>query len=416
EPRRGRSCRALARAGRRRPLRGRARRAGARRRVLRRAHRRGARRRAQRLGGGGDPARRHLRRRLRGPRRRPERVEPAAPRLRRRHRVVRARERARRCAAVRRLGRCCSGGSALSDRYIRGVRRLALVLGVACVLVAAGTASARGGAKPWLWQCEQIHLEQAKDECYVRLLLQDIDRSGDPANELPRIDRRARAADTSLYGRCHMLMHVVGRRWAAEHHLTLDRLQSVVPRSNDPGCSAGFGMGLVMELGPKIIATGGRSALPACTSLPTRLRQFTCVHSLGHALMRGYHEALFLAVRACTRLGTRYAPDCAQGAFHDYWIALRGADDTTSPQHAVRSPRALCAQYPRYALGCWYRYWIEQVPGPLLQSARDLTRVCARLVGTQRAGCIAGAAKDVSDTPVGQTRMCAQLRTHDALA
>ena len=296
------------------------------------------------------------------------------------------------------------------------MRRLALVLGVACVLVAAGTASARGGAKPWLWQCEQIHLEQAKDECYVRLLLQDIDRSGDPANELPRIDRRARAADTSLYGRCHMLMHVVGRRWAAEHHLTLDRLQSVVPRSNDPGCSAGFGMGLVMELGPKIIATGGRSALPACTSLPTRLRQFTCVHSLGHALMRGYHEALFLAVRACTRLGTRYAPDCAQGAFHDYWIALRGADDTTSPQHAVRSPRALCAQYPRYALGCWYRYWIEQVPGPLLQSARDLTRVCARLVGTQRAGCIAGAAKDVSDTPVGQTRMCAQLRTHDALA
>ena len=77
--------------------------------------------------------------------------------------------------------------------------------------------------------------------------------------------------------------------------------------------------------------------------LPTRLRQFTCVHSLGHALMRGYHETIFLAVNACTKLGAHYAPDCAQGAFHDYWISLRGADETTAPLHAINSPRRLCA-------------------------------------------------------------------------
>ena len=67
--------------------------------------------------------------------------------------------------------------------------------------------NAAGGtpAKPWLWQCEQIHLEQAKDACYVRLLLLDINRSGDPATELPRIDARAKAQPTSLYARCHML-------------------------------------------------------------------------------------------------------------------------------------------------------------------------------------------------------------------
>ena len=65
-------------------------------------------------------------------------------------------------------------------------------------------------------------------------------------------------------------MHVVGREWASEHHLTLDGLQKVVPRSNDPGCSAGFGMGLVMGLGPQIIATGGKSALKTCVALPTR--------------------------------------------------------------------------------------------------------------------------------------------------
>jgi hypothetical protein len=294
------------------------------------------------------------------------------------------------------------------------VKAVALAL-LAAAFLAAG-ASGAAPTRPWLWQCEQIHLDQAKDACYVRLLLLDIDRSGDPATELPRIDARARAAGTSLYGRCHLLMHEVGRRWAVEHRLTLEGLQKVVPRSNDPGCSAGFGMGIVMALGPQIISTGGKSALKTCVTLPTRMRSFTCVHSLGHALMRGYHEALFLAVHACERLGPRYAPDCAQGAFHDYWISLRGADDTTSPLDPVRSPRKLCAQYARFAMACWYRYWIEQAPGPVVLNATDLLRLCRGLEGRQRAGCVAGGAKAVYDTPVAQTRLCAKLRAADALA
>jgi hypothetical protein len=209
----------------------------------------------------------------------------------------------------------------------------------------------------------------------------------------------------------------VGRQWAREHHLKLDGLQKVVPRSNDPGCSAGFGMGLVMALGPAIIASGGKSALATCERLPTRLRQFTCVHSLGHALMRGYHETIELAVRACTKLGPRYAVDCAQGAFHDYWISLRGADETTIPFQAVTSPRKLCRRYPQYALGCWYRYWIEQAPGPVILGARDLLRLCHGLVGAQRAGCIAGAGKDVYDSPIAQARLCGRLAAAaDALA
>jgi hypothetical protein len=279
---------------------------------------------------------------------------------------------------------------------------------VALALVGAGSASA-GPPRPFLWQCEQIHRDDQKDACYVRLLLDDIDRSGDPAEELPRIDHRVRAAGTALSARCHALMHVVGRRWAREHHLTLDGLQDVVPRSNDPGCSAGFGMGIVMYLGPEIISNGGTTAVRSCEALPTRLRAFTCVHSLGHALMRGYHESLYLAVHACVRLGARSAPDCAQGVFHDYWIALRGADETTSPVKVVRSPRALCAQYPRFALGCWYRYYIEQPQPPVVETARDLTRVCHGLVGLQRAGCIAAASKTVQETPPAQARLCSAL-------
>ena len=285
-------------------------------------------------------------------------------------------------------------------------------------LIAAGSAGSAASApkRPWLWQCEQIGLDQAKDACYIRLLLLDIDRSGNPATELPKIDARAKATPSDLYQRCHLLMHSVGREWAREHHLTLEGLQKVVPRSNDPGCSAGFGMGLVMELGPQIIKTGGKSALKTCVKLPTRWRQYTCVHSLGHALMRGYHESLFLAVHACSRLGAQYAPDCEQGAFHDYWISLSGGDDTTSPIHAVRSPRKLCAQYARYAVQCWYRYWIEQAPGPVIEGPRDLLRLCHGLTGTQREGCIAGAEKDVYDTPFGQMAMCEKLRAADALA
>jgi hypothetical protein len=287
------------------------------------------------------------------------------------------------------------------------VRAAAGLVLVALALVGAAPASAQ--QRPFLWQCEQIHRDDQKDACYTRLLLEDVDRSGDPANELPRIDHLVRAAGTSLSVRCHALMHVVGRRWAREHHLTLDQLQGVVPRSNDPGCSAGFGMGIVMYLGPEIISSGGTSAVKTCAALPTRMRAFTCVHSLGHALMRGYHESLFSAVHACVRLGAAYAPDCAQGVFHDYWIALRGADETTSPMHVVRSPRALCAQYPRFALACWYRYYVEQPQPPDVRSARDLTIACRGLAGAQREGCIAAVSKTVQEAPLAQARLCARL-------
>jgi hypothetical protein len=294
-----------------------------------------------------------------------------------------------------------------------------VLLAVLCAGCGGGYRSLSAGApaRPWLWQCEQIHLDAAKDACYIRLLEQDIDRAGNPATELPRIDVRARAAGTSLYQRCHLLMHVVGRAWARKHHLTLEQLQNVEPRSNDPGCSAGFGMGMVMYLGPQIIATGGKGAAKTCASLPTRYRAFTCVHSLGHALMRGYHETLFLAVRACEKLGPAFTPDCEQGVFHDYWISLSGADQTTSPLHAVRSPRRLCAQYPQFALACWYRYFVEQSPGPLIHNAHELSALCRGLSGLQRTGCIAGGSKVVFDDPLGQARLCARLSVAaDALA
>ena len=161
-------------------------------------------------------------------------------------------------------------------------------------------------------------------------------------------------------------------------------------------------MGLVMALGPQIISTGGKSALKTCVALPTRWRSFTCVHSLGHALMRGYHETLFLAVHACSRLGARYAPDCEQGAFHDYWISLRGADDATSPHpcgalaaqalRAVRPLRGAVLVPVLDRAGAWAgdptgrAICCGSATGLPGRSARAASRVPRRMCTTRRSG------------------------------
>ena len=289
----------------------------------------------------------------------------------------------------------------------------ALVLVTGLLLLSAVSASG-APRKPWLWQCTQIHNADVQYRCYVRLLRQDIEASGNPARELPRIDRRVTAVGGPLEAGCHVLMHEVGREYARDHHVTLGTLQRYVPRSNNPNCSAGFGMGLVMYLGPQILRSGGAPAAQACTRLPTRYREYTCIHGLGHALMRAYHGELGQAVAACRKLRPAFAPDCAQGAFHDYWISLRGADGTTRPRHAQTSPRVVCDGRYTYVRPCWYRYFLEQPFGVPMRTGGDLRRACRGVAGIQRFGCISGAALVVSSDPFAQIRVCAQLRGADA--
>jgi len=288
---------------------------------------------------------------------------------------------------------------------------LVLSLVAAALLPSPATGAVR---KPWLWQCTQIHNAEAQYRCYVRLLRLDIEASGDPARELPRIDRRVVAVGGPLEAGCHVLMHEVGREYGRDHHVTLATLQRYVPRSNNPNCSAGFGMGLVMYLGPEILRSGAAAAVHACARLPTRYRQYTCVHGLGHALMRAYHGDLGQAVRACRKLRADYAPDCAQGAFHDYWISLRGADGTTRPRDAQTSPRVVCDGRFTYVRPCWYRYFLEQPIALPIRNGADLRRTCRGLTSVQRFGCISGAALTVSTDPFEQIRVCSELRGHDA--
>src|SRR5256884_1428146 len=184
----------------------------------------------------------------------------------------------------------------------------------------------------------------------------------DPARELPRIDRYAHSVGGFLDNNCHILMHPVGRRYARLVHLTLARLRDYLPRTNDPGCSAGFGHGLIMELGPQIVRMGPQGAAAACRKAATRYQRYSCVHGLGHAYMRLYSELLPPALAACRSLGPVDAPDCGQGAFHDYWIALSGLDATRHPAMAV-SPRQLCGRQPAlFVRACWFRAFLERPP------------------------------------------------------
>ena len=170
-----------------------------------------------------------------------------------------------------------------------------------------------------------------------------------------------------------------------------------------------------MYLGPEILRSGGKAAVRACAQLPTRYRSYTCVHGLGHALLRAYHGDIGQAVRACRALQRAYAPDCAQGVFHDYWISLRGADGTTRPRGAI-SPRVLCDGRLTYVRPCGYRYFLEQPVSLPVRNAADLRRSCHGLLSIERFGCISAAALTISSSPFDQINVCAQLRGEDAAA
>jgi hypothetical protein len=273
------------------------------------------------------------------------------------------------------------------------------------------------GRTTYLSRCSLLRKESSIWSCYVTRLLADIERSKDPANELPRIDRKVRAGHGYLEVNCHMMMHVVGRTYARKHNVTLANLQRYLPRSNDPGCSAGFGMGMVMTLGRQIGQLGPAGAVQLCLHAPTRFRSYTCIHTLGHAYMRLYHGQLKFGLEACRALPPRQAPDCAQGAYHDYWLGIAGRDSAKRPRNGLTSARALCGrQISSFVRPCWYRYFLELPPRNPPTNAAGVRALCPGLAGVQRRGCIAAASLVSSSDPFRQMQICAHLRGADSVS
>jgi hypothetical protein len=257
------------------------------------------------------------------------------------------------------------------------------------------------------FRCAHTRRQRA---CLIKQTLRLL-RSHGPAHELPRIDRYV--LDTTggyFLNHCHGLMHTIGRRYGQMVHVTLARLRQYLPRSNNPGCSAGFAHGLLTYLGPQIIKIGPKGAAAQCATALTRYQRYSCIHGLGHAYMRLFGELFGYALRWCRALGPGNAVDCAQGVYHDYWISLSGMDNTHRPAHAKTSPRALCGSQPRmFVRGCWYRAFIEHPPPRKLHSAGDLLAVCRKVHGLQREACVTAASVIASDDPFHQLRICAKL-------
>ena len=205
-------------------------------------------------------------------------------------------------------------------------------------------------------------------------------------------------------------MHTVGRRYGKKEHVTLTNLLSHLPKTNDPGCSAGFAHGMLIALGPQIEKLGPKGAAADCHRAATRYQRYSCIHGLGHAYARQFDDFIDPALASCSKLGPDDALDCSQGVFHDYWIAVAGLDGTRRTTGTVTSPRKLCGAQPaRYVRVCWYRALLERPPPKVPTTAAGLLALCRGLQGLQLSGCLTGASLIRSDDPLEQLRTCAQL-------
>jgi hypothetical protein len=296
---------------------------------------------------------------------------------------------------------------------------LAVVVAVSAVLLLRGGDEDPATADPTvaLARCANV-LPARSDDCYTRAFDVALDSSDDLQAALTAVNASVRATGGKLLGDCHGLMHAVGRRYVRVHDVTLASLMDYLPRTNDPGCPAGFAHGLVTGVAPQIDPSRPQDSAQVCGRAGTRFQRYSCVHGFGHAFMRIYDDTLHPALELCRKLGA-VAPDCAQGAFHDYWFAVIGYDDTSRPPNAVTSPRELCAaQRDEFVRPCWYRAFVDtRPPGFQTASAADLDRLCAGLAGVQRAGCITAASVIGPPDPAEQLVLCANgLTDPDAVS
>jgi hypothetical protein len=308
------------------------------------------------------------------------------------------------------------------------MRRLLILLAALLALASLTTAGAfakggRGGDDIGFGYGKDVRYARALNYCAVynkkpaRLgacystELFSLVKGRQSATEVPKIDAYVQKTGGYLQGHCHVLMHPVGRRYAASVHLTIDKLLDYLPRTNNANCSAGFSHGLLMELAPQLGSLTPEEAVKACDGAETRYQRYSCTHGEGHAYMRLYGEQLPFALHACSLLGPENAPDCAAGAFHDYWIAVSGLDSAKKPKDPITNPRLLCQKESGgYVRGCWYRALLERPPAKPIESKRDVMKECKGLTGLQRSGCVIASVVVAADDPFTEMDICVSMR------
>jgi hypothetical protein len=311
--------------------------------------------------------------------------------------------------------------------------RARLLFGLAVALLAGAAATVGliafggedGAAKPLpvaaeLDACVPAADDGARRACYAEKLEDLVGGTSNPQVVVQRVADHAWADRGGfLLGNCHGLMHTVGRTYAREHDVKLATLMDYLPRSNDPGCSAGFAHGLVSGVAPQIDPAHPRAATAVCERSLTRYRRYSCIHGFGHAFMRVYNEQLEPALGLCKMLGKVEDSDCAQGAFHDYWFSVNGYDATKAfAPNPERDPRVLCAaQAPDFVAPCWYRAFVDTRPaGYVTRSAAQAGSVCGGLTPLQRSACVTAASVVGPPDPIDQLGLCSDFRGRDAVS
>jgi hypothetical protein len=265
--------------------------------------------------------------------------------------------------------------------------------------------------------CAELGEDEIRD-CYAAALKEIVESADDPLAAVDEITRAAREDPGGfLLPNCHGLMHTVGREYARDHNLTVAALKDSLPRSNDPGCPAGYAHGLVTGVAPLIDPRNPKASAAVCDDAGTRYERYSCTHGFGHAFMRITNEDLPAALALCTKLGPNAGPDCAQGAFHDYWFSVAGYDDTKKPGDIETDPQKLCGeQAPKYVRQCWYRAFVDNRPPGSIESATDVQQLCQGLEGLQREGCITAATVIGPADPRIQFAICYGFTGNEALA
>ncbi len=258
-------------------------------------------------------------------------------------------------------------------------------------------------------ECRRLSDDSAR-ACYARAFRAMVGTDSEPGPVVEAIADMAWSQGGFLLENCHGVMHTVGRGYAREAGVTVATLMRYLPKSNDAGCPAGFAHGLVTAVAPDIDPRRPRAAAAVCAEAGSRYRRYSCIHGFGHAFMRIYDDQLRPALGLCRSLGQGAAPDCAQGAYHDYWFAVIGADDAERPERVVTDPRRLCGAQPEeFVRPCWYRAFVDNRPDIGVDSAEDLDALCDGLMGLQREACITAASVIGPPDPVAQLQICAGL-------
>lgn len=316
--------------------------------------------------------------------------------------------------------------------------RLLIALGVGvvaslCVGAIIIFSSGGGGVKAdsRVSRCSQFGADYAKIvPCIADAVDQRIRNGEDPSEVLDRLQAQVDTMEQPPQLACHASMHLSGARYVKSKKITLSSLIGSLPQSSSTRCAAGFTHGMISVLGVTS-QNAAQIIQETCTRENTLAQRYSCIHGVGHGIRHTVGKSAS-ALKVCSSLGKAAASDCAQGVYHDLFMALSGSQDpnkpagnkVTSDQLGLTPPRRsgamsnrldqTCLTQPKeFQRECWYR--LAHGPGiPVqIEDKGDLYFACGGLPSNHYLSCIGA----LADARVPRDRVisfCAGLNQESA--